>query len=118
MRNSNSLFVIRPYRWNGMWVFDDPDVGLVREPFVSGIPAIIEEATKHITDAETGFVAIFSEKPFPGVDVELQLTREEYGGHWYRWTKTNQEGWLCPALFRYFERAPGKLFIKVEAVAQ
>lgn len=24
----NSIFVIKPYKWNGMWVFDDERVGL------------------------------------------------------------------------------------------
>jgi hypothetical protein len=31
----NALTLITPYRHNGMWVFDDDRVGLVREPFVS-----------------------------------------------------------------------------------
>ena len=35
----NSLFIIRPYKHSGMWVFDDPAVGLVREPFVSSVVA-------------------------------------------------------------------------------
>jgi hypothetical protein len=116
MKPKNALFVIKPYRWNGMWVFDDPDVGLVKEPFVSGIPAIIEEATKNIPNAEKGFVAIFSENPFPGFDVELEMLREEYGGNWYRWNKTKQEGWLCPALFKYYESAPKRIYIKIESL--
>jgi hypothetical protein len=111
---TNSLFVIKPYKWNGTWVFDDAAVGLIKEPFVSGVPAIIEEATKNISNAEKGFVAIFSSKPFPGFDVELDFVKEEYSGNWYKWTKTNQEGWLCPALFKYFETAPQHLYIKVE----
>jgi hypothetical protein len=28
----NSLFVIAPYKYEGMWVFDDPEVGLSKEP--------------------------------------------------------------------------------------
>ena len=32
----NSLFVIAPYKYEGMWVFDDPRVGLSREPFIAG----------------------------------------------------------------------------------
>jgi hypothetical protein len=34
----NSLCVLNVYRFNKMWVFDDPDVGLSREPFVCGVP--------------------------------------------------------------------------------
>jgi hypothetical protein len=32
----NSIFVIKPYKWEGLWVFDDANVGLVKEPFVGG----------------------------------------------------------------------------------
>ena len=30
-------FVIAPFKYEGMWVFDDPTVGLVREAFVAGM---------------------------------------------------------------------------------
>ena len=33
----NALSVLFPYKYEGMWVFDDPAVGLQREPFVLGI---------------------------------------------------------------------------------
>ncbi len=33
---SNSLRAIAPFKYEGMWVFDDPTVGLDKEPFVSG----------------------------------------------------------------------------------
>lgn len=32
----NSIFFIKPYKWEGLWVFDDPAVDLVKEPFVGG----------------------------------------------------------------------------------
>jgi len=53
----NSIFVIKPYKWEGMWVFDDPKVGLVREPFVSGADTMIDVATAHIPNAREGFLA-------------------------------------------------------------
>jgi hypothetical protein len=28
----NSIFAIKPYKWEGLWVFDDANVGVVREP--------------------------------------------------------------------------------------
>ncbi len=40
---SNVLMVIAPYWYQGTWVFDDESVGLVREPFVSGVPEMIDE---------------------------------------------------------------------------
>lgn len=38
----NAIFVIAPYKWEGMWVFDDPQVGLHREPFVSGADVMMD----------------------------------------------------------------------------
>jgi hypothetical protein len=107
---ANSLMVIQPYHSYGMWVFDDPAVGLVREPFVAGVPEIIDAAVRDIPDAAKGFNLIFSASPFPGHQVELEWLREEHGGNWYRWTATGQEGWLCPALFKYFDAAPRRLY--------
>jgi len=57
---SNSIIVIAPYRYAGTWVFDDPRVGLVREPFVSGIPELIDKLVKDIPDADKGFRLLFS----------------------------------------------------------
>src|SRR5436305_1955620 len=91
-----------------------PAVGLVQEPFVSGIPEMIDAAVRDIPDARQGFVAVFSAGPFPGAQITLERTRAETGGTWYRWAQTGQEGWLCPALFRYFETAPEKLYIQVK----
>jgi hypothetical protein len=28
------------------------------------------------------------------------------------------EGWLCPALFRYFDEAPEEIYVKAEAKAK
>ena len=39
----NSLMCIEPYWSMGTWVFDDKEAGLVKEPFVAGIPEIINE---------------------------------------------------------------------------
>ncbi len=114
MGPGNSLFVIKPYRWSGMWVFDDPSVGLVREPFVSGIPEMIDTAIRDIPGAAEGFLAVFSAGPFPGADLVLERTRGDTGGTWYRWTRTGQEGWLCPALFKYFPTAPREIYVKPE----
>ena len=38
----NAINVIKPYKHHGMWVFDDPRVGLVQEPFVAGADTMID----------------------------------------------------------------------------
>lgn len=111
---SNSIFVIKPYRWEGMWVFDDPAVRLVREPFVGGADTMIDVATANIPNAEQGFVAVFSAGYFPDARIVLEWAREEGGGNVYRWADKGMEGWLCPALLKYFERPPAKLYLHVK----
>jgi hypothetical protein len=111
---SNEIHVIAPYRHASTWVFDDPAVGLQAEPFVSGIPEMIDVLVKAIPHAERGFRLLFSERPFPGYHVEPIRLRSEYGGNWYRWTATNMEGRLCPALFKYFPEPPAHLYTRAE----
>lgn len=113
---SNALMVIEPYRHAGTWVFDDPRVGLRAEPFVSGIPEIIDKLVteSQIADADEGFRLLFSAQPFPGHQIKLLWQREEAWGNWYYCPKYDAEGWLCPALFKYFKRAPKEIYGKAE----
>lgn len=111
----NSIFVIKPYKWKGLWVFDDPAVGLVREPFVGGADTMIDVATAHLPDADRGFLAVFSASQFPGAQIVLDWFREEGGGNVYRWPEKGMEGWLCPALLKYFEEPPSKLYVRLRA---
>jgi len=111
---TNVLMVIQPYWYQGTWVFDDESVYLDKEPFVQGVPEMIDELVKDIPNARSGFVLLFSSQPFAGYQMELTLVREEYGGHWYRVRGSIEEGWLCPALFRYFDVAPHSLYIRAE----
>jgi len=112
----NAIHVIVPYRHASTWVFDDPWVGLSQEPFVSGIPEMMDTLVANIPNAGKGFRRLFASVPFPGYQVELIKVREEYDGVWYQWADTNAEGWLCPALFLYFPEAPTRLYAKAEAL--
>ncbi|MEO0759599.1 MAG: DUF6717 family protein [Cyanobacteria bacterium J06648_16] len=106
----NAIMVIHPYKYEGMWVFDDDRVGLEREPFVAGADTIIDQMVADIPNAASGFSLVFAAQPFPGYQFKFDRQREEYGGHWYRIAELNMEGWLCPALFKYFEDAPDKIY--------
>ena len=109
----NAINVIKPYLWNGMWVFDDDRVGLSKEPFVAGISqmiwAILEK--NQIKNGEQGWLCLFSENPFPGAEV-LEWVRYEGSGDVYSWN--GMEGWLCPALRLYFPQAPAKLYVQAQ----
>ncbi len=111
----NSLLVIHPYKEDGVWMFDDPRARLVREPFVSGADVIIDRMVAHIPKAEAGVTIYFAATLFPGFQHEFAWRREEYGGNWYYSSEYDREGWLCPALFKYFEQAPQRLFVQVKA---
>lgn len=110
MKMENSIFVIHPYKYKGTWVFDDESKGLVKEPFVSGIPEMIEELVKDLADADKGFRLVFSANPFPGYKIKLEKVTSEFGGTWYKSDDLVKTGWLCPALFKYFETAPETIY--------
>ncbi len=112
----NSITAIKPYKWEGLWVFDDDRVGLVKEPFVGGADTLIDVAVerKEIANAADGFLLLFSATPFPGADFHLEWVRQEQGGDVYLWCDGDQEGWLCPALLKYFDEAPANLYIQLK----
>ena len=91
-------------------MFDDDKVGLQREPFVSGADTIIETLVQGIPDADSGFTLLFSASPFPGYQAAFEWRREEMGGNWYFSPDLNAAGWLCPALLKYFDEAPEKIY--------
>jgi hypothetical protein len=111
---ANILMVIEPYWYQGTWVFDDESKGLDKEPFVQGVPEIIDDLVKDIPNARNGFRLLFSSLPFSSYQIELTRVKEEYGGYWYKVKDKSVEGWLCPALFRYFETAPEAIYAKAE----
>jgi hypothetical protein len=113
---SNQIFVIAPYWHAGTWVFDDPARDLQQEPFVQGVPTMINDLVADIPDAREGFRLLFSTTPFPGYQRRLAWIREEMGGNWYRADEPPLEGWLCPALFRFFEAGPREIFVKAEEI--
>jgi len=109
----NAINVISPYKHLGVWVFDDPRVGLVQEPFIAGADTMIDRVVADIPNAESGFTLIFSASPFPGHQYRLDWYSEEDGGNWYHSDNLKMVGWLCPALLKYFAEAPTQIFVQV-----
>jgi len=123
--NSNAINVIRPFKWNGMWVFDDERVGLDKEPFVAGADTMIDVAIerKGIQGADDGFLLVFSEHAFPSADAQVSWVRAQGSGNVYEWQLDREdeesvmEGWLCPALNLYYPDAPKRLYFEMRQVA-
>jgi hypothetical protein len=117
---SNSIMVLKPYKYIDTWVFDDESTGLVKEAFVAGVPEILEGLLAKnnipLKEAEKGFKLTFGAVAFPGHQLCAVWDREEAGGNWYKEKETGAEGWLCPALFKYFETAPAALFIRADSL--
>jgi hypothetical protein len=109
----NAINVIAPYKYLGMWVFDDAKVGLVQEPFVGGADEIIDKAVEAIPNADTGFRMVFSASPFPGHQFRLSWRRADGNGNYYYSHAHDMEGWLCPALLEYFAAPPQELYFQV-----
>ena len=83
----------------------------------SGVPEMIDILVNDIPNAKNGFKLYFSDKPFPGYQRKVTWLREEMDGNWYRFDGTDLEGWLCPALFHYFDSAPAEIYVRAEASA-
>ncbi len=111
---SNAIMIIAPYRYNGTWVFDDPDAGLRREPFVAGVSEMIDVLVKDVPKSQEGFRLLFSANPFPGHQKKLTWLRGDQGGNYYKMDDPPMEGWICPAMFRYYKTAPPNLYVKAE----
>ncbi len=123
----NQIHTIFPYKtmlglggdtYRSSWLFDDKFHGFEREPFVAGIPDMIDLATVDIPDAEDGFMLVFSARPYPTGSAKLHILKfvaEEDGGAWYRGKIRGQRmvGWLCPGLLRYFPWPPKEIFISM-----
>lgn len=114
--SENAIMVIAPYRYQGTWVFDDDRVGLVREPFVAGVPEMIDVLVEDIPNADEGFRLTFSAKSFPGHERKLTWVREASGGNYYSLEDPPMEGWICPAMFKYYREAPKEIYVKAEPI--
>lgn len=112
-KTNNCIFQILAYRHAGGWVFDDPSVGLVKEPFVAGADDLIE----HISEGADKVALTFSTIPFPGHTMSLVKTGggKEIGTN-YHCPEFEQELWLCPALNLYYPASPETIYVKFKAL--
>lgn len=110
----NAIMVIAPYRHQGTWVFDDASAGLVQEPFVAGVPEMIDVLVEDVPHAERGFRLLFSAKEFPGYQKKLTWLRGDAGGNYYALDDPPMEGWICPVMFKYYTEAPEELYVRAE----
>jgi hypothetical protein len=75
---------------------------------------MINLLVRDIPAATNGFRLLFSTQEFPGYQKRLTWLRPGASGNYYRMDDPPMEGWLCPALFRYYREAPKELYVKAE----
>jgi hypothetical protein len=115
-RSSDTVLLIEPYRHDGAWVFNEPKVGLHREPFVAGVSEMIDRLVAGIPDAAGGFRLLFAPFPFEGYQAVLAWVRADpVEGNWYQAEDGGSEGWLCPALFWFFAQPPARIYVRAES---
>jgi hypothetical protein len=107
---------IQPY-WSDdqkAWVFDDPAMGLRREPFIQGTSDVISRLVGSVPAAKQGFRLFFSATPFPAFQLQLLQQFSERGAYCYVTADSFRTVWLCSALLQYFTEAPSELYIRAE----
>lgn len=114
----NELHVIAPYKYQGVWVFDDPKAGLAKEPFVNEADTMIDAMTLSIPNAAQGFTMVFSASAFPGYQYSFLRRRTEGSETIYYSPDFDVEGSLSPAVLRYFEAPPPELFVQIGAMQE
>jgi len=110
------------FRLGDFWVFDDPFFKVENEPFVSGMPAMINVALTLLTNSSNHkmFDLEISTEPSeiqPDNDIVLTKSHEEEEGCWYWWNQAILEGWLSPYFSARFTKQfgtpfPEKLYLR------
>ena len=91
---------------DGVWVFDDEAVGLREEPFVMGIPEMIEDVVGGMCGAHQGF-ALFFRLAVPGVADQARLGTRRV---WRQLVPAQRDGagrMAVPGTAEVFRRCPG-----------
>jgi hypothetical protein len=121
LSDANAIHVIHPYKSNGIWMFDDADKNVSKEPFVSGADEILDIVSNY----QSKCTVLFSDNCFPGNKYRLKKTFDEGQGAWYMLNEiaaseeckdiTNiKHGWLCAVVKYYFQNnIPDEIYIKV-----
>lgn len=110
-KTGNQINVIYPYKTKqGGWSFDDAEVGLQGEPFVAGIPDIINS----IVGRRRKFTAYISKDKMPNFTGHLRRDKDSEEAGWYFLQGTDMRGWLCPATLKYFKDYPDSIYFRIE----
>lgn len=113
---ANAMLTIEIYKHSKTWCFTDEQRDLLHEPFVLGIPEIINTVLNDnkLYEEDTNYRILFADQDFPMSHGVLNKIRAESGGAWYKYN--DQEGWLCPATLAFFADFPEQIHFRLEKV--
>ena len=127
---NNSIFSLTAYRHNDMWVFDDEERGLVKEPFVHGADTMFDFMSGNVLPGvnNTRCSIAFSANPMLNNDVHVKHIEdlgEDMGDIYevvsaFTSAATSFDGfqfWLCPALLSFFDKAPENIYVSVTSAS-
>lgn len=120
------VFRIAPFTDDGeppTWMYNAPNLEVFDEPLVRGTDELIHQFfLAHNAEPKRNVGVIsFADRPFKplqdGVAVHAATYEgAENDGSWYRVPVLGpgKRAWLCAVLFRYYEKAPKKLYFSFE----
>ena len=103
------------YWEKGAWRFDEPSLGIHKEPFVLGCPEIITEilhSRGFFHPRGRKFRLRFSARnrlPYTATWI-----REDHGGNWYACPELDMEGWLRGKLDKFFPETPKTIYFDLK----
>ena len=112
----NQINVLHIFKEDGVWMFNDGDIDIYKEPFISSMNPIIESMVKG-----DKFIAFISKDPMPYTLILDRIDKRQKWlnnnidmiGH-YKLRGTKLIGWLCPCLLNYFTDYPKEIYVKIE----
>jgi hypothetical protein len=99
------------YWENGAWRFDEPSLGIHKEPFVLGSSEIITEillSRGFFHPHARRFGLRFSARN--RLPYTAQWIREDCEGSWYTCPELEMEGWLRGKLDKFFHETPKTIY--------
>lgn len=106
-----TAFVLHVHKDAGVWVLDDREHGLVREPLLFGMDRLIDQLAATLPAGDRGFDLSISEQ-LTGDDIGVLIREEaDANGHWYRAPHLELRGWMGNrGLLRYFSAPPATIY--------
>jgi hypothetical protein len=106
--------LLKIYKKNGVWMFDDFSKSVLEEPFICGSSEIIDCILKEkgiFNGSHRGVEMYFSDQRESQDIVELKKI-EDLPDNWAKYEYKGIEGLLCPVTIEYLGRHPESIFVR------